>query len=324
MKFLTWLFSAFLYLYPVEFRKAFASEMQAVFLEALEAATAKGWFETLRLFTHEIADLPGNLFHLHWTDGDPFPFDRPKSDPFENIAGTRRAGLLAGLPHLLFPLSLFLPLITSAGLGLPVTARPAQFTFWFITAVLLIFAWSRGWPRWSSSWIGYGLVFVLEQFNAIGLEGWHARSVFIIWLVLTGFTLLRMGRRDWLSSLLVILPVTPMWLWWRAIPATDGILGKAMLFTSIGLSVFLVVAAVVRIGRWQTAVLMLLAVLLAVGLPAAPGANLEDASTLLVYLGRSNNAPGQGMSQFFILLLLTAPLWALAVWGYANRRQQRG
>lgn len=324
MKFLIWLFSAFLYLYPVEFRKAFAAEMQADFLEALQAAAAEGWFAMLRLFASEIADLPGNLIHLHWTDRDPFPFDRPRSDSFENIAGTRRAGLLAGLPHLLYPLSLFLPLITSAGLGLPVTARPAQFTFWFITAVVLVFAWSRGWPRWSSSWIGYALVFALEQFNAIGFEGWGARFVFIIWLVLTGFTLLRMSRRDWLSCLLVILPVTPMWLWWTSIPATEGILAKAMLFASIGVSVFVAVAAVVRIGRWQTAALMLLAVLLAVGLPAAPGAGVEGASALLVYLGRPSNAPDLGISQFFILFLLTAPLWMLAVWRNANRQQQRG
>jgi hypothetical protein len=323
MRLWVWLYTAFLFLYPVEFRREFAVEMQTAFSDALDEAAAKGWFFPVLLLIREIADLPGSLINQHWTGKDLFPFDRPKSDPWVNIGGSKRAGLLAGLPHLLFPLSIFLPVAVWIVFGLPPTGKPVQFTFWILTALVLVLAWSRGWPRWSSSWIGYGLVFLLERINSGGLEGRATQFLVSIWLLLAIFVLLLLARRDWLSSLLVVLPVTPMWVWWMGMPATDGILGKAMLFSSIGLSVFLVVAAIVRIGRWQTAVLMVLAVLLAVGLPTTTAANIPG-SPLASYLAGPGAIENMGATQLLFLLFLTAPLWLLAIWRLTQQQGQNG
>jgi hypothetical protein len=323
MSLLSYLYMAFLYLYPAAFRKEFETEMKAVFADAVEEACSQGGIAPVRVFIREVASLPGNLIRLHWAGIDWLPFDAPDLDPWANLPGSWRAALLAGLPHLLYPLSIYLPIVTSIFLGLWPSARPAQSPFWILTVILLVFAWSRGWPRWSSSWIGYGLVFVLDRIAVNFRSGWPAQAAFIAWFLLAIWIIYRLARRDWLSSLLAVLPVAPMWIWWIGLQGGMGLLSSTMLYTSIGFSVFIAVAATVRIGRWQTAVLLVLAVLLAIG---QPGSAMVATPGILStpYMPAPINPSGGGMSHMILLLLLTAPLWLLAFWRHVRRQDFNG
>jgi hypothetical protein len=314
--FLVKVYAALLHLYPTAFRDEFGAEMEAVFAEAQASAAAQGWLKSFLLFAHELTDLPASLLRQHWAGDDLLPGDPPAADPCWQVPGSWRAALLASLPHLLFALSIYLPLATSILLDLPASPRPAQFPFWTLTAIVLLLAWSRAWPRWSSSWIGYGLVFLVDRLTWALSPGPLVYLLLAVWVFLAFCILLWLARRDWLSSLLAVLPVAPMWVWWLSSTGSPALLSRAMHYASIGLMLFLAVIAIVRAGRWQTAVLLLLAVLLAVGipLPAADGYYPNLTSSLNANPGAPSPVT---TTNYWLLLFLTSPLWLLALWRQA-------
>jgi hypothetical protein len=111
-----------------------------------------------------------------------------------------------------------------------------------------------------------------------------------------------------------------MWVWWLGMANFGSVLGKAMFYTSIGLMVCLAVALIVRSGRWQTAVLLLLAVILAAGMPVS-----NDGKVHSPLLPEGTVGPGWAvygaLGDYLLLLTFTAPLWLLALWRI--RRQRR-
>ena len=314
--FLVKVYSALLHLYPTAFREEFGAEMLAVFAEAQASSAAQGWLKSLRLFVHELIDLPASLLRQHWAGVDLLRGSSPAADPWGQVPGSWRAALLAGLPHLLFALSIYLPILTSILLDLPASARPAQFPFWTLTAIVLLLAWGRAWPRWSSSWIGYGLVFLADRLTWILSPGPLVYLLLAFWVFLAFCLLLWLARRDWLSSLLAVLPVAPMWVWWLGSNGSPALLSRAMHYASIGLMLFLAVIAIVRAGRWQTAVLLLMAVLLAVGIPLPSAGGYYP--NLTSSLNTNPGVPSPGLTtNYWLLLFLTSPLWLLALWRQA-------
>jgi hypothetical protein len=312
------LYAAMLRLYPRDFRDEFAQDMRLDFQEALADASSRGRFAVLGVCLRELGDFPAALLRL--SGSDLIPEIEPFQEACKDVPGTWKAALAAGLPHLLFTLSIYMPTATMYALGLSSGERPSQVTFWMLSGVILLFAWIGDWPRWSSSWIGYALVWLLDRIAATSPPGALAYVMVAAWLLLGIIILLKLARRDWLSGLLAVLPIAPMWVWWLGMETVGGLLGKAMLYTSIGLMVCLAVALIVRSGRWQTAVLLLLAVMLAAGMPFSYNGKVH--SPLLpertIYPGW---AVYGALGDYLLLLTFTAPLWLLALWRI--RRQRR-
>jgi len=311
MRSLLWIYSALLRLYPAAFRKEFGEEMRLVFSDALADTWCRSRSASLRLFLHEVSALPASLLRERWTAAWRIP-DQASSEPWTRPPANWQAALLAGLPHLLYALAIYFPLATAAVLGRGTGLLPEPFTFWLLVLGVLVLAWRRAWPVWSASWIGYALVFGLERTLSAGPNTWLADLKFIAWLAAALAVIFWLVRRDWLSGLLAVLPLAPMRVWWLGGEAASGFLSQALTFTSIGLMVCMAVTAMLRSGRWQTAVLLILAVELAAGIPV-PYAGLAPPAP-------PANLPNLGVANIGLLLLFTAPLWLLALWRQARGR----
>jgi hypothetical protein len=320
MKSLNWIYLFLLHLYPASFRDEFGAEMHADFLEALNAASSEGFYYQVCLLLREIADLPHSLLRQYLNIVDRLPADVPPADPWQNIPGTWRAAMLAGLPHILFPLSIYLPAASAMLFGLHPIAWPTQSPFWIMTAFFLLLSWSRGWPRWSSSWIGYGLVFLIDRILWVLGSSPLVYLLASVWSIFTVIVLLRLARRNWLSTLLAVLPLAPMWVWRMGISSSYEILPRAMLFSSIGLMVLLTVIVIVRTGRWQTAMLLMLALVFAVG-PTITSAEIDSYKLLSEY-NLVSDSPPHASENILLLIVLSTPLWLLAVWRQTNRPRQ--
>lgn len=304
MKLSAWLFALALHLYPPRFRREFGEEMQAVFFESLQNAPRGGPFSALRILLRELGDLPGNLLRQVSREFSAWLL-LPWPAQGLGLGSARRRPLLsaglAALPHLLYPLALYLPLLVTLWLGLPSYHGPGLPMFWALVAVMLVLARRLGWPDWSGSWIGYALVFLLTEISARIPAGPQAFLASLAWLCLAAIVLFWLARRDWLSGLLAILPASPMWVWLSRMEGLPTSLDQAALFASAGLVLSLAVATIVRLGRWQTSLLILLAVILTAGAQLPPESLPSAAGS------------GGWLANYASLLALTAPLWLLAL-----------
>ncbi|MCB0121209.1 MAG: hypothetical protein KDE58_03135, partial [Caldilineaceae bacterium] len=102
----SWLFTVYAYLlrlYPNAYKTAFSAEMQAVFAEALTAATAAGWLAQLTLCWRELRDLPRLLLQEHWHAAQQsFALRLHEEDPMRSdLPGVVPVGY-GSLPHLFF------------------------------------------------------------------------------------------------------------------------------------------------------------------------------------------------------------------------------
>jgi hypothetical protein len=323
MKILSLVYSALLYLYPSSFRSEFATEMKDVFAEALQDAAQRGRLASLRLFVHEIRDIPANLLREAWTRFNAWtdlPWQSPLSlDIDASHPGSWLSAAIAASPHLLYALALYMPVLVSATFALPDPRRPALPVFWVIVAGALLVARRQGWPRWSSSWIGYGLAFLLDKISGPNPGGWLYYLAGLLWLSLTAILLLWLARRDWISGLLAVLPISPMWIWPSLTGSPSLSLEATAGYLSISLMISVTVVAIMRLGRWQTALLLILAVILATGMPASLNAsysgNLEYQTDPAAWRGSNG-----WMAGYLLTLVLTAPLWLMVFLRHAQRR----
>ena len=327
MNLVAWIYSLTLHLYPPGFRSEYADEMRAVFTEALKDASTHGRSNSVRILLREIADLPANLFPQFWTilyDWISQPWqDQAAFTAHTSHPGSLLSAGLAGLPHLLFALALYLPLLVTKALELPNYHGPGLPMLWAVVAVILLIAHRLGWPCWSASWIGYGLVYLLSQMNTLFPIGFFSYLTGFIWLVITGVLLFWLARRNWISGLLAILPISPMWVWLARRESLPNSLEEAALYVSISLILMLAVGIIVRLGRWQTALLLMLAVILAVGMPGSTS-DLYPGGLALMDQSKANfwNGTGGWLSSYLLLLVLTAPLWLLALAKHGNPFRQ--
>ncbi len=329
MKLLALIYTAFLHLYPSGFRSEFAGEMQDVFVESLQEAARRGRMAIARLFLREIGSIPSSLVREGWTgfwSWFIFPWQNSALSDIDTAKpGSWLAAAFAGLPHLLFALSLFMPRLVAEILGLQGPKDPALPVFWAMVAIALLYARRRGWPRWSSSWIGYSLAFLLDLISQRIPTGWPAYLTGILWLCITALVLLWLARRDWISGLMAVLPISPMWLWPSLIGQTPVSLEAASLCLSISLILTAAVIAIVRLGRWQTALLILLALILSTGMPFSLNPSFPRSPGLD---SQAAPAPWYGADGWLVgyvfVLILTAPLWLMAFWHQTQRRQALG
>lgn len=144
----------------------------------------------------------------------------------KNTPGSWRDAALAGLPHVLFALALYAPLLTYnvTAHGLAVFFDPLrEYTrnsdtfprfwlqallqaFWALTVILTVV----GLPRWSASWIGYALHGLLGML--LQLPG-YVPALALSWLALIVGVVFWLSRRDPLAGLLAVLPLAPMLVW---------------------------------------------------------------------------------------------------------------
>ena len=297
-------------LYPPDFRREYAEEMQAVFTEALNNASNSGQFSSARIVLREFCELPFNLSRQFW-DVIYAWFLLPWKDQATLSSSISQPGSwisagMAGLPHLLYAAALYLPMMITNVLGLSEYHGPGLPMFWAIVAVVLLIAHHYHWPVWCASWLGYGLVFLLSQINFFFQSSSLVFLAGFTWLILAVILLFWLTRQAWISGLLAILPVTPMWIWLAQRDNLSGSLEEAALYVSAGLMLSMAVVAIVRLGRWQTALLTLLAVILATGMPDP--------------IGKIHSEVDGSNTNYLLILILTAPLWLMALGKHISNR----
>jgi hypothetical protein len=280
-------------------------------------------------FLRETGDIPVSLLGESWAcfyawtslpSQAATSFDIDTTQP-----GSWLSAGLAGLPHLLYALALYLPLLITVTLSLPYYRGPALPVFWLMVAAALLIARRLGWPRWSSSWIGYGLAFLLDQTSRLLPAGPLSYLAGLLWLFLTTVLLLWLARRDWMSGLLAVLPITPVWIWPSLSGSTSVPLEAAALYFSVSLMLSAAVVAILRLGRWQTALLLLLVVILATSTPASLGVPYSGSLALEYQLDPAPwSGPNGWMAGYTFALLFTAPLWLMALWRHAQSRRSLG
>jgi hypothetical protein len=241
-----------------------------------------------------------------------------------------RLALLAGLPHLLYPAAAYgyqilhwQPYRTGNGYQI----EPSALAFWGLVLCGLVFAWRAGWPRWSATWVGYGLVLLTELLVVLpttGVSPIESLAIFlgISWFLITIYLLAWTARRDWLAGFLAVLPLMPMWSTYLAL---DGVIGnEAPIFYVDGALMALIVTWIVRQGNPFRGLGWILAALLLVGLPVAYAT---------VYYSNSQPPvgpaptpyPGAVVSTFIQYLLgyaiVSVPVWVTAV--IQRRRRER-
>jgi len=256
------------------------------------------------------------------------PQDNSFSHP-EPRPGSWKAAFLAGLPHILMGLLIGIgKLLTTA------TSRPSQtmstiagVSLMGLVAVVLFFAWRRGWPLWSASWYGYGtwtaMVLVSFVINQLELdEDWrYSYALFLGWIGLCIIGYLYILSKDRLKALLAVAFLFPMLgiMFLEFVP--DFIEG--WLAIGLGLLTTLTAGAIVRLGDFP------------IGLRLALGVNLVN-GLALAYVGEyqaSDLPPGiphtPTFSNFAELLtlylvlafgLIGGPLLLWSLWNSAMNR----
>jgi len=253
-------------------------------------------------------------------------FSHPKSRP-----GSWKAALLAGLPHIL------MGLLTGTGKLLPTaTSRPSQtmsiiagVSLMGLVAVVLFFAWRRGWPLWSASWYGYGtwtaMALISLAISQLELdEDWrYSYALFLGWIGLCIIGYLNILSKDRLKALLAVAFLFPMLgiMFLEFVP--DFIEG--WLAIGLGLLTTLTAGAIVRLGDFP------------IGLGLALGVNVVNGLSL-AYVGEyqaSDLPPGihhtPTFSNFAELLtlylvltfgLIGGPLLLWSLWNSVMNRVQ--
>jgi hypothetical protein len=133
-----------------------------------------------------------------------------------------------------------------------------------LVAVVLFFAWRRGWPLWSASWYGYGtwtamalISFVISRLD----EDWrYTNALFLGWIGLCIIGYFYLFSKDRLKALLAVAFLFPMLgiMFLEFVPSAI----EGWLAIGLGLLTTLTAAAIVRLGDFP------------IGLRLALGVNL--------------------------------------------------
>lgn len=219
--------------------------------------------------------------------------------------------LLAGLPHLLF-------MLASGGYALAARLILFLVSFGLIVAAL-VFAGIQRWPRWSASWIGYGLVmaqltslgpgnrYAVTGQLASGIPFFWANLILVILVVAAIVISLLLARRDRLSGLLMVLPAVPV-LW--SVLALDAVRagGTLPLSVAIGLVTALLAGGMSRTKRLWGGVGITLAVNLLISLSVAY-ATTYHGSYRVVQPAAADMITAFASNLIASSVLITGPVW---------------
>lgn len=320
------LYARLLWLYPRRFRAEFAEEMQAVFAEAIADAAGRDTASLIKVCLQEIKDFPMNLLLEYW-----HALKTKGIGADEKILpGSWWAATLAGLPHLLYALMIYAPVmiyeLRTYGLDEIVAplrhserwgyAYPAQLipAFWSLVAIMSAIGLWRGLPRWSASWLGYGLSGawgVAIQFNSPDLS-LIGVVMLLGWLALTIGGLFWLSRRDLLTGLLMVLPLAPMglWLFTMEVVITDL---EGLLYIPAGLLIGLAAALAVRRGSFWFGLWSVAGVIVVLSLPINYSAAYHPSPTFPTATSPLNVALSP-LGDLLSFTLCGAPLWLLLAW----------
>jgi hypothetical protein len=174
IRFLGWFYLRCLNLYPAEFRNEFEDEIKAVFIQAIDDFNRTG--EALKFVTHELRDLPGSLLHAYlvsWLrERSPIMNDKYISP------STRWQALLGILPFLAFGISSMIGKVEHHYL---LNQNIAEMIVYGLALVGLLIGWTRGFPLWSNSYLGWSLVLAWSNTN-ISING--VRWGYQVWILL--------------------------------------------------------------------------------------------------------------------------------------------
>jgi hypothetical protein len=193
--------------------------------------------------------------------------------------------------------------------------------FFGVIFAVLVFAGIKRWPRWSASWIGYGLVMAQlmplgpgSQYTVVGriVSGipfaW-ANFIFVIQAVAIVVISLLLARRDRLGGLLMVLPAVPVL--WSALALDTVHAGVQMwLFAAVGLVVALLAGGVSRTERVWRGVGIALAVNLLISLCVA------YATTYYPVYGAGEPTAADVLTSFISNLITSSVLVTGPVWGW--------
>ena len=334
------LYTALLRLYPPGFQAEFADEMQEVFVKATIEARERSVLAVFRIITREIKDIPVSLGREYWhafthkegtMDGiveeNGGLGERGSSVQVNIPLGATQApwwqAVLAGLPHLLYPLSIEVPSLVRVLTPLTVNFHFLRNIFWVLVVVAIVFGWRRKWPRWSASWVGYGLLLVFDVTLNTAQSYYGAlleNLVVLIWLVLTAAIFFWMARRDWLSGLLVVLPVVPMFSTYISLDGVKGTVPEALYFVAVGLFMMLVVMAIFRSGSLRVGVLLVLVTFVVINIPLAYATTYHSNRPVeFAYEPTVADMVGGFFISALVFVIFAAPLWFLVLWTNGRR-----
>lgn len=230
--------------------------------------------------------------------------------------------LLAGLPHTLYAISVYgsqLLALQAYRTSDGYLFFPSNLVFWGVVLIGLAFGWRGGWRRWSATWVGYGVLLLVELLLVLPTTGMNINegiAIFsgILWVLLTVGILVWTTRRDWLDGFLAVLPIMPMWYSYLAL---DGVAGnEAPLYYAIGLLMAAIVAWIVRQGNPFKGLGWILAALILVGL-AVSYATVYFSNFRPPVGTPPTPYPGAVISALVMFLLgyatLSCPVWVTAI-----------
>jgi hypothetical protein len=230
---------------------------------------------------------------------------------------------LAGLPHLLYPLSIKGPGLLSVITSEPVKWSLAYNSFWILVIIALLFSWRRKWPRWSASWVGYGSVMLFDILIDTAQTYYGSlleNEAVLLWLVITMAVFFWMAKRDWLNGLLVVLPVAPMFYTYIGLDGVKGTVPESVYFIIVGLLMMLIVMAIVRTGNLRAAIWLVLGAAGLIGLPVSYMTTYY--SNIPAYIEYEPTVSEMVRSYFIsvlIFVIFAMPLWSLALWTKGRR-----
>jgi hypothetical protein len=325
------LYTTILRLYPLRFQQEFAEEMQAVFDEALTEARKRSIVALLIVVYRELRDLPVCLVREY--KGVLVDREGIMNESLQASGNTEQSisqgqliqlpapwwqAILAWLPHLLYPLSIEVPSLARVMTSAPVSWRLLHNSFWVLVIIMLLISWRRKWPRWSASWVGYGSVVLFNVLvdTAQTYFGSLLENVAVLtWLVITLAVFFWMARRDWLSGLLVVLPVAPMFFTYIALDGVKGTVPEALFFIAVGLLMMLVVMAIFRSGSLRVGVWLVLAVIVVISLPLSYATTyLSNRPDVSSYVPTVTDMGRDFLIGAIVYIIFAAPLWSLALW----------
>jgi hypothetical protein len=325
------LYVVLLRLYPPHFRAEFAEEMQEVFVDATIEARERSVLAVLRIVAREFKDTPLSLARENWhafthkegtmdrnIEVNGGLGDEGSSAPVSAPQATWWQAILAGLPHLLYPLSIEIDSLVRVLSSGTVRIYFLNDVFWVLVVVALVFGWRRKWPRWSASWVGYGLV-MLFDFLINTAQTYYGslleNEAVVLWLLITMAVFFWIAKRDWLSGLLVVLPVVPMFSTYISLDGVKGTVPEALYFVAVGLLMMLVVMAIVRSESLRVGVLLVLVTFVVINIPLAYATTYHsNRPDYFNYVPTVADMVGGFFISALVFVIFAAPLWSIALW----------
>lgn len=218
--------------------------------------------------------------------------------------------MLAGYPHLLFALHSALPAMAADYSLAGDRWLRLSLIYGLLLGFGLLLALVRRIPRWSGTWIGFAMLFVLELLVHWFPQGRPAWLAGILWLGAAMLVLTFLARRDRLTAVLAALPIAPMFVWSLALSRIEDMPTDVLLLMAAGFVLGVLSVALTHLERgWLAAPLVILTVggfslliSFAVNSWEVTGLPRLSLNGLLAWAGSE-------LSFLGAVLLFTAPVW---------------